>query len=170
MKTADKKEKFILLRAEGYSFSKIATELGISKSTCSNWERDLAEQIRRAKDGRLEDLYTLYRVGKEEHIKKLGEALQRIDEALAQKDLTEVPADKLLKLKLEYEERLQAQHTEPTDGAETFTDFTTEEMLRAVGELYERIKAGAISLQQAKAELTTLEGVRRAISEHNSMW
>ena len=170
MKTADKKEQFILLRAEGYSYAKIAAQLHISKGTCTNWERDLAEQIRRAKDGRLEDLYTLYRVGKEEHIKKLGEALQRIDEALAQKDLTEVPADKLLKLKLEYEERLQAQHTEPTDGAETFSEYTTEEMLRAVGELYERIKSGAISLPQAKAELTTLEGVRRAISEHNSMW
>ena len=170
MKTADKKEKFILLRAEGLSFAKIATELGLSKSTCSKWEKDFTEQIRRAKEERLADLYTLYRVGKEAHIKKLGETIQRIDEALAQKDLTEIPADKLLRLKLEYEDRLQAQRTEPTEGEETFTQYTTEEMLKAVGSLYERIKAGEITPQQAKTELNTLEGVRRAMADSMTLW
>lgn len=170
MKTADKKEKFILLRAEGLSYSKIAKELGISKGTCTKWEQDFSEQIRRAKEERLADLYKLYRIGKEEHIKKLGEALQRIDEALAQKDLTEIPADKLLRLKLEYEDRLQAQRTEPTEGEETFTEYTQEEMLRAVAGLYERIKAGSTTPQQAKTELNTLEGVRRAMADSMTIW
>lgn len=170
MKPAEKKEQFILLRAEGWSYSKIAKELGISKSTCTKWQKALAEPIREARDGRLQDLYTLYRVGKEAHIKTLGETIKRIEEALEKKDLTEIPADKLLKLKLEYEDRLQAQHTEPTEGGEAFTEYTTEEMLKAVAGLYERIKAGSITPQQAKTELTTLEGVRRAISEHNTEW
>ena len=73
MKTAEKKEQYILLRAEGLSYSKIAAQLNISKSTCSKWEKDFSEQITAAKEERLTDLYTLYRIGKEAHIEKLGE-------------------------------------------------------------------------------------------------
>ena len=170
MKSADKKEQFILLRAEGHSYTEIAHQLSISKSTCSKWERDFSEEIRRAKADRLSDLYTLYRIGKAQHIEKLGETLRRIDEALADMDLSEIPPEKLLKLKLEYEERLQAQYAEPTPGGESFKDFTQEELLQAVASLYERVKAGGVSHQQAKAELATLEGVQRAISEANSIW
>ena len=165
MKPTEKKEKFILLRAEGLSYAKIAKELGLSKSTCSKWQQSFADQIKRAREERLEDLYTLYRVGKEAHIKKLGETIQRIDEALSQKDLTEIPADKLLRIKLEYEDRLQEQRTDPTEGAETFKEYTQEEMLKAVALLYERIKAGSVTPQQARTELNTLEGVRRAIAD-----
>ncbi len=170
MKTAEKKEQFILLRAEGLSYSKIAAQLNISKSTCSKWEKDFTEQITAAKEERLADLYTLYRIGKEAHIEKLGKLLQRIDSAIAEKDLTEIPAEKLLKLKLEYEERLQAQHIEPTEGKESFTDYSQEEMLEAVAALYEKIKAGAVTVQQAKTELATLEGVQKAINLKDSFW
>lgn len=170
MKTAEKKEQFILLRAEGLSYSKIAAQLHISKSTCSKWERDFAEQIQTTKEERLSDLYTLYRIGREAHIEKLGEILERIDSAIATKDLTEIPAEKLLKLKLEYEERLQAQRTEPTGGKESFTEYSQEEVVEVVTALYQRIRAGAISVQQAKTELATLEGVQRAINSKESLW
>lgn len=170
MKTAEKKEQYILLRAEGLSYSKIAAQLNISKSTCSKWEKDFTEQIQAAKEERLADLFTLYRIGREAHIEKLGKLLQRIDSAIAEKDLTEIPAEKLLKLKLEYEERLQAQHIEPTEGKESFTEYSQEEMLEALADLYEKVKAGAISVQQAKTELATLEGVQRAINANSSFW
>ena len=170
MKSATKKENFILLRAEGLSYTKISKELGLSKSTCHKWEQGFAEQIKKAREERLADLYTLYRIGKEARIKKLGEILNRIDEALAKKDLTEIPAEKLLRLKLEYEDRLQAQHTDNAEEAETFKEYTAEEMLRAVAGLYERIRAGSITQQQAKAELTTLEEIRRAISDNKTLW
>ena len=167
MKTADKKEQFILLRAEGKSFSKIAEELHISKSTCSKWQQDLLDQITTAKEDRLKDLYSLYRLGREEHIKKLGEALQRIDTALDQKDLTEIPADKLLKLKLEYESRLQELYVEPADGS-SFDDFSTEEILKEAAGIYDRLKAGTITAVQAKSELAAIDGVKRAVTANEA--
>lgn len=170
MKTTEKKEQFILLRAEGLSYSKIAAQLNISKSTCSNWERDLSEHITAAKEERLSSLYSLYRVGKEAYIEKIGKIVNRIDNAIAEKDLTEIPAEKLLKLKLEYEERLQAQYTEPTEGRESFTEYNQEEMLEAVAALYDKVKAGAVSLQQAKTELATLESVQKAINSQSEFW
>lgn len=164
MNATEKKEQYIILRAEGLSYSKIAAQLSISKSTCSKWETEFSENIKQAKEDRLKDLYTLYRLGKEEHIKKLGETLERIDTALDQKDLTEIPADKLLKLKLEYEEKLQQQYTEPVE--KSFSEYSTEEMLENVAALYERLKAGEITTTQAKTELAALDSVRRAVNEN----
>lgn len=54
---------------------------------------------------------------REARIKTLGTAIQGIEEALAQKDLTELPADKLLKLKLKYERELRTEYTEPLEDA-----------------------------------------------------
>ena len=39
MKDQETRQKFIKLRAEGNSFSKIANELDISKATCSEWQK-----------------------------------------------------------------------------------------------------------------------------------
>jgi transposase len=172
MKTAEKKEKFIFLRAEGLSYSKITKEIHISKATCSRWEKELKNEIKKAKEERLEGLFSLYRIGREAHIEKLGEMVKRIDEAIAQKDLDEIPAEKLLRLKLEYEDRLQSYYTEPTEeGAESFNSYSQEEMLEAVGELYERIKKGTVTATQAKTELAALEAVQKAITtKENIFW
>lgn len=104
------------------------------------------------------------------HIKKLGATLESIDDALALKDLKEVPADKLLKLKLLYEDKLQSLYIEPTDGQESFTEYNEEELLKAVAALYEKLKTGAITTQQGKAELATIEGVRKAIIAKENSW
>lgn len=170
MKSTATKEQFILLRAEGLSFAKISETLGISKSTCSKWEKDLSDRISAAKDERLEDLYHLYRIGKEAHIRTLGETINRINEAIERKDLSEVPADKLLKLKLEYEDRIQAHGTETPGSAKSFTNQTQEEVLGAVIDVYERLKAGTVSVQQAKTELTALDSIRKAIDSKEWVW
>lgn len=169
MKSTSTKEQFVILRAEGLSFSRISEKLGISKSTCTKWERELTDRIRAAKEDRLTDLYTLYRIGKEAHITKLGETLKRIDEAIDEADLKRIPAEKLLKLKLEYEERIQALRTDTTEGTETFKDCTTQELLDAVVSLYERLRSGTVTAQQAKAELNALGEVKKAISANEWM-
>lgn len=170
MKNAETKEQFITMRAEGQSFSSIAAALHISKSTCSKWEQELKARIAACKEERLTDLYTQYKIGREAHIKKLGATLESIDDALALKDLKEVPADKLLKLKLLYEDKLQSLYIEPTDGQESFTEYNEEELLKAVAALYEKLKTGAITTQQGKAELATIEGVRKAIIAKENSW
>ena len=108
MKPTEVKAKFIILRAEGWSYSRIAAELNINKQTCSNWERELSEQVAQRRAERLEELYEAYGVGREHLIKKLGEVIERIDAALAEKDFSEMSTGQLLKLRLDYEDKLQA--------------------------------------------------------------
>ena len=46
MKPTELKQEYIRLRAEGKSYSFIAEQLHISKSTCTKWERELAAVLR----------------------------------------------------------------------------------------------------------------------------
>lgn len=102
MKDEATKRAFIRLRAEGKSYTAIAAELNISKSTCTAWERELQAEITEAQQITRDELTTAYRMTAEARVKALGETLESIDNALAQKDLTQLPADKLLALKLKY--------------------------------------------------------------------
>lgn len=102
MKDEATKRAFVRLRAEGKSYTAIAAELNISKSTCTAWERELQAEITEAQQITRDELTTAYRMTAEARVKELGETLDSINAALAQKDLTQLPADKLLALKLKY--------------------------------------------------------------------
>ena len=45
MEILETKEKFIELRAKGWSFDKIAKELGKAKQTLINWSKELEDEI-----------------------------------------------------------------------------------------------------------------------------
>lgn len=160
MKTTDQKAEFIELRATGLSYSKIAEQLHISKATCSSWERELKAQIQERRDARLDELYSLYAMDKESRIKRISSALESIDKSLESKDLAELPADTLLKLKLKYEQELRTEYAEPTGQA--FTELTVEEIIEALTTLYNKQESGAISPAQAKAQLATLTSLLTA--------
>ena len=54
------KARFIELRGQGLPLKSIADELGVSKTTLVNWERDLKEQIDNVRAMELEVLYDRY--------------------------------------------------------------------------------------------------------------
>ena len=157
MKSTEQKAKFIELRAKRLSYSKIAKQLHISKSTCTSWERELKVQIKEAKKDRLNELYELYAMNRESRIKRMGETLANIDKAIESKDLKELPADVLLKLKLSYEEKLKAEYSEPDSGS--LTDFTFDGLIEAIADIYRGQRSGDIEPAQAKAQLATIENI-----------
>ena len=79
MKDTEKKLEYVRLRASGKSYSFIAKELGISKSTCSSWEKELKTDIETLRQDSLQELYTSYNMTREARITKLGKALESID-------------------------------------------------------------------------------------------
>ena len=54
------KGRFIELRGQGLPLKSIADELGVSKTTLVNWERDLKEQIDKVRAMELGVLYDRY--------------------------------------------------------------------------------------------------------------
>ena len=162
MKPQEQKTEFIRLRAEGRSYSYIADTLHISKSTCTAWERELKNAIAELKQEQLNELYSSYYMTKEARIKKLGETLNRINEALEAVDLSEIPAEKLLDFKLKYTEALKEEYT-GTGKPYSFSEkIEPKEIVEALGDLLERIRAGEVTAEQASRESTVIANLLKA--------
>lgn len=113
METIETKRRFIELRAKGYSFDKIAKELGKAKQTLLDWSRDLDQEIAQAKALELDSLYESYGLYKEARLKTLGEILSKLKKEVDNRDLTELPTDRLLDLLLKYEGVVKESLIEP---------------------------------------------------------
>ncbi len=162
MKPQETKTEFIRLRAEGRSYSYIADKLHISKSTCSSWEQELKGAIAELRQEQLNELYSSYAMTKEARIKKLGDTLESINTALDGADLSEIPPEKLLDFKLKYTEALKGEYT----GSGTPYQFTDrldpKEIVVALGDLLNRIRAGEVTTEQASKESTVIANLLKA--------
>lgn len=153
MKTADKKRDFILLRAEGKSYRAIEQELGVSRSTCSAWEKELREDIDGLRHENLEELYTQYGMAREARIRRIGDTLSRIDEALDHVDLTSISPERLLDLKLKYTAALKDEYS----AASLSPTGASADTLEAIQDLYRRTASGDTTIEQAKTELNVID-------------
>lgn len=112
-KPVETKARFIEMRAEGHSYAAIAKELNISKSTCSEWQRELREQIETERQGRLEGLYRQYGLIEEARVERLGKIIERLDAAIEQADLGEMDPHRLLEMALKYAEAAKQTYKDP---------------------------------------------------------
>ena len=113
MESLDVKEKFIDLRAKGYSFDKIAKELGKAKQTLIDWSRELQEEIASRKALELESLYDQFSLMKEHRLRELGKTLAKIQTEIESRDLSDIPTEKLLDLQLKYLDCAREEIVEP---------------------------------------------------------
>lgn len=109
----EEKERFIELRAKGWSFDKIAKEIGKAKQTLINWSKELQDEIANRKALELEALYEKYYLLKEYRIETFGAMLTKIKKEVESRDLSDVPTDKLLDLFLKYDSQIKEEIIEP---------------------------------------------------------
>ena len=111
MKTVEEKNKFIQLRARGFSFDKIAEQLEVSKPTLLKWSGELFEEIQEAQFHEQENLLNQYSVMRrnrfETYSRLLSEALQELKNRAEENKLERMDTEKLLNLALKIEERLE---------------------------------------------------------------
>jgi hypothetical protein len=113
METTELKERFIELRAKGWSFDKIAKETGKAKQTLIDWSKELQDEIANRKALELELLYEKHFLMTEHRLQTFGDMLTKIKEELLKRDLSEVPTDKLLELLLKYNSQVKEEIVEP---------------------------------------------------------
>ena len=165
MKPSELKQEYIRLRAEGKSYSYIADKLHISKGTCSKWETQLEADIAQLKREELNSLYDAYHMKKEARIKKLGDTLDRLEDALEAVDLKEVAPEKLLDFKLKYTEALQREYTGTAPAFKLGDDMKPEDIVKALGDLLNRVRAGEVTQEQANRESLVLSNLLKAYEQ-----
>jgi DNA-binding XRE family transcriptional regulator len=122
------KEKFIELRAKGWSFDKIAKEIGKAKQTLIDWSKELEDEIANLKALELEALYEKHYLLKESRIETFGVLLKKLKDEVLSRDLSDIPTDKLLDLLLKYENQIKEEVIEPR--FKTSTEIKEEELDR----------------------------------------
>ena len=162
MKPQEMKAEFIRLRAEGQSYSRIAETLQISKSTCTAWEREFKDRIAELKQEQLNELYKQYYMTREARIKRLGDTLNNINDALDGVDLSEVPPEKLLDFKLKYTEALKEEYTGDAPAYMFDESIEPKDVVNALGNLLNRIRAGECTAEQASRESLVLSNILKA--------
>ncbi len=100
MKDPDVLFTFLNERAKGRSLSSIAKEVGVSRQTLANWEREHEEEVQNLRAMELDALAEAYWMKMQGRIKLIGESLRRVEEELEQRDLSKVPTAKLFELEL----------------------------------------------------------------------
>ena len=155
MKDQETRQKFIKLRAEGNSFSKIAKELNISKATCSEWQKQYEEAIAKLQKDKLEELYQSYGMLKDQRIASLGNTLHKIDNAIQEADFSSVDPAKLLEIKLKYQNALKNEYI-PTFSHSNEKEIDSTKIFNQINSLIQRIKNGDTSDKEAGIELKAL--------------
>jgi len=83
-------QRFIELRAQGWTYARLITELNVSKPTLINWSRKHQFQIQNLKAIELEALGEQWLNSVADRVRQLGQQLQRIEAELAQRDPAEL--------------------------------------------------------------------------------
>jgi hypothetical protein len=112
MELLEIKERFIELRAKGWSFDRIAKELGKAKQTLIDWSKELQEELVNRKSLELEALYEKHYLLKENRLQTFGELLDKLREEVIGRDFKDVPTDKLLDLFLKYNSQVKEEIVE----------------------------------------------------------
>lgn len=107
MRTTKQTAQFIQLRAGGRSFFSIAKELQVSKQTVINWSKELEEEIATRRAVELEALLEEYNLTKQGRLRSLGSLLNRLQAEVENRDLSEVPTEKLIALFLKTGEQAE---------------------------------------------------------------
>lgn len=143
METTNIKQRFIELRAQGWSYDKIAKELGKAKQTLVDWGKELEEEIANLKALELETLYETYYLSKETRLETFGKLLGKIKDEVLSRDLSEVPTDKLLELFLKYSNQAKEEITDPKfkTSAEIEEEKLDKELLAELTTLQPKLKA-----------------------------
>lgn len=163
MKSLETKQEFIRRRANRESYATIADALHISKSTCSAWDSELSAEIALQRQDQLNDLYSAYGMVKQARIERLGQTMRRIDDALTQADLTQIAPEKLLELKLKYAAAMRDEYTGATEALPLPADRGTDNgAYYAIADLFQRLRDGEITTQQAKTELQAIQAMNTA--------
>lgn len=98
MKDQETRTRFIELRAQGWSYERIAKELSVSKQSLINWSKTLALEISNLRAIRLESLQEEYCLLKSQRIEILGQKLKAVKDELDRRNLADISTEKLFNI------------------------------------------------------------------------
>ena len=107
MYTEAKIEKFLELRARGWSLGHIATELDVSKRTLVDWNREYAKELESFRTLERELLKEKFIASREEELNDLYRLQKDIADELGNRRLNYIDTEKLFRLSVDLREEIE---------------------------------------------------------------
>src|SRR5438105_2209461 len=107
MYTSDAIEKFIELRAQGWSLNHIASELHVAKRTLVDWSREQADQIKSLRALQQEIAEEKFAATREEELARLLRTQKDVEDELANRTLRIIPLEKLFGIAADLREEIR---------------------------------------------------------------
>jgi transposase-like protein len=98
MHTPEIRQKFVALRAQGWTYARIQSELGVARSTLYEWSRQLRFDLQNERAIVLDELQDRVLGSRQHRVGQLSQKLARVEEELRQRDLSKVPTARLFSL------------------------------------------------------------------------
>jgi hypothetical protein len=133
MHTPETRQKFVERRAQGWSYARIGTELGVAKSTLVEWSRQLRFELQNRRALELDDLQERLLGPRQHRAAQLAQKLSRVEDELSRRDLAGVSTARLFTLA----DALRRQIERETSGLPFVTpvkDIPAEEYVEEVQE------------------------------------
>ena len=106
-------QRFIELRAQGWSYARLMTELNVTKPTLIVWSRKHQFQLQNLKAIELEALGEKWLASTADRVNRLGEQLLKVEGELSQRNLGDLTTLQLYTLALSLRRQIE-QATGPT--------------------------------------------------------
>lgn len=132
MNDLETQQRFVFLRAEGWSFARIAEDLKVSKPTLINWSRKFQFDIKNQRAIRTEALREKWLSTCDLRVNALGKQLQEVETELARRDLADLSTSRLFGLAHALRRQIQ-QETGPVE-------FTTPVSKIPADEYHEQVQ------------------------------
>jgi hypothetical protein len=100
MHTPETRQKFIEQRARGWSLVRIASDLGVARSTLIEWSRQFRFEIQNQLAIELDDLRNRLLGPRQARASGLAEKLARVEDELRKRDLATLSTQRLFSLSL----------------------------------------------------------------------
>lgn len=126
MNDLDKQQRFVQLRAQGWSFARISEELGVSKPTLINWSRKRQFEIQNHRAILLEQLQEKWLSAADARVNYLGEQLQKVEAELATRDISSLTTGQLFHLAQALRRQIERE-TGPMTFTTAVNDIPSEE-------------------------------------------
>ena len=115
MHSHDTQEEFVQLRAQDWTLSHIAAELGVSKRTLVDWNRECAKDIQSLRALELDLLKEKFLASRENDLARLARLQKDVEDELASRPLSDVVTEKLFRLAAELRQEIRQLCREDAD-------------------------------------------------------
>ena len=132
MTDTDKQQRFIQLRAEGWSFARIAQDLGVSKPTLIKWSRKYRFEIQNHRAILMEQLQEQWLSEHSTRVAALGEQLRKVELELSTRDISGLTTSQLFNLAASLRRQIKGETGGTPKFAEPVSQIPNDEFIGEV--------------------------------------